>query len=239
MKAKDLYDDITMTGDQADIDFSKKGGDVSTKFGKSKSRAPFVKKIQNTDMRVQSLYKSGGGTDSTSVLKAIKAKKTKPEQYEKLMTRSAVYAVSLIKKWDIDVIIMPESSSTLTQDFVNKIVERMPHIKVVPNAAAKTENKDEILIVDDGTLDAKTVKTIQYTIDKSFKDHGKLEMKKFWPQFRKYIKNHMTFKNGVDVLDQTVLIVDDVVTSGATIAGMKDKLNEMGAKEVHALTLFK
>jgi hypothetical protein len=58
-----------------------------------------------------------------------------------------------------------------------------------------------------------------------------------WTERRQAIKGSMEVKDGAFVKNGSVMLVDDVTTSGATLAEAATLLRAVGARDVHAITL--
>ena len=72
---------------------------------------------------------------------------------------------------------------------------------------------------------------------------GELELKKFYKPYLKFIKNFIELRDAYEVLDKvlgkSVLVVDDILSSGSTMAEMIRQLEEFEPSKIAGLTLFK
>ena len=228
---------LSAIDDTVVIDYSDKKGDVKTTLGKRKL-IPYTKKIEGTDLSVISMYNTYGN-NATDIIKALKAKKLSTEDYHQFLSRSAVYASKLLKDNEIDIIVMPKSSSTLTKDFASELGKRFPHIKIMVDSFVKSEIDKIVLNTEDPRLEPSILKSLTGILKRAKKD-GYFEFKKVLPQHRKFFRNVFSYDGNSAIFeDKNVLIVDDIIASGSSIYDIYKTLQEAAVNEVLCLTLFK
>lgn len=221
------------------IDYESKPGDnINLRFGKS-SFKPYVKRVTGVELDALSLYTSKG-PDATVILKQLKAMKIDKAVYSQFLNRSAVYASKLIRDLKIDIIVTPKSSSSLTHDFASKLEQRNPGIEFLLDSFAKSDDPSKITIdVDNDKLSDKVKDTLESSIRRGVK-LGYFQMKWILPQNRKFLKNLFSYAGNAKKFEgKNVLIIDDVVSSGSSLAAIFQTLQEAGASSVICLTLFK
>lgn len=204
-------------------------------FGKYKAKTPY--KSTKNGIVTHSLYAAKG----TALLKDIKNADFKTEETKKFLIRSAIYANRVIKNFDIDIIVMPKSSSPLVKNFIKELQKRI-FIPVYYDSFKKTSNFSNIKIDrDNPKISDKIIKKLEPILRRAIKE-GKLSLTKILPQNRKFLLNLF------DVVDKkmlkkiegkNVLIADDILTSGTTISNIANILTLHGAQKITGLTIFK
>ena len=228
--------------------FDAKSDDVvKTSFGKSKKMDPYQMKLPFGIM--YSIYTSSKNKeDYTQILKAIKGQSSKynmdQESYNKFLMRSALYMSKIITTEEIDTIILMESSSRILMDLSNKLHKYLPKYYdffTYDKGIFKNPDLSQILIdVGNIKFDEKTIRSIQQTIDRQSKEQY-FSIKKFKPDHRKLIKNWLKIEDKIlsKVVDKNVAVIDDIVTTGATIKEASILLENTGAAKVVGLSLIK
>ena len=204
-------------------------------FGKFKSKNPY--KTSKKGIDTFSLYMA----KSTRFLKDIKTADFNSKRIEKFITRSAIYAARVISNFEIDIIVMPKSSSLLVKKFVEELKKRI-FIPVYYDSFAKITDIKKIKIDrDNPKITEKIIKKLETILRKGVKDN-KLSLTKILPQNRKFLLNLFRVvdkKMLKKVEGKVILIADDIVTSGSTINNISDILLTHGAKKTIGLTIFK
>lgn len=210
---------------------------IPSKFGKGKKLTPFKKTLEDTRITVYSLYQA---KDETETLKAIKSADMQSDEMRKFLSRSAIYASRVIRPEKIDVVVTPQSSSILNSEIAQEIRKRIradffiDSFKKV-NTSKIEVNKDHPKITPD------IIKSMEKTLERT-KRNGFFTVKAFAVLHRKFLKNffELTDDRLMKKVDgKTVLIMDDIVTSGATLEEIVKTLYAHGAEKVVGLTIFK
>lgn len=208
---------------------------ISSAFGQGKYK-PYRKKIE-ADFYSYSLYSANHKSD---ISKAIKTAKIDDEM-DKFLTRSAIYAVKLLRDIKADVIVSPQSSSPLARLFTKKIKERTNHEFFI-DSFSKTVDLNKVTIdhnhplITDGLI-----KSLEKTLARGRKK-GFIKIKDFQVRDRKFIRNLFEIvdsKIETKVQGKNVVIIDDVTTSGSTGQQIYNILKTHGAENITVLTLFK
>lgn len=212
--------------------------DVSTSFGKGKKHTPYRKKVEGSSVLTYSLYaaKTSSGKDG---IKAIKRGLLPSDEYDKLIKRSAVYAVRLIKDKKIDVLVVPKSSSPLVMDLAKGIAARAQGITIVLDIFDKVDPSRIVINTEHPKITPDIEKSLAASLRKA-SQVGYFEMKKIHNPWRKFLTNTLAFKGKDDEFEgKNVLLLDDMVTSGSTLKEMKVAADNAGAKSVAILAMFK
>jgi len=213
---------------------------IKSKFGKDAAFNPYKKKIENTDILVYSIYQAKT-TNSTDIMRAIKGANMSDPEMVSFLKRSAVYATRTIRSLGVDIIVTPKSSSPLTRSFVKEIQSRT-NLDIFVDSFVKNPDISKIEVdADNPKMTPAIQKSMQRIIDKA-KTVGTLSLTKFSPMHRKFVKNlfAVTDSKILSKVDgKSVLIVDDILTSGSTTKSISDILLANGAATITGLTLFK
>ena len=229
---------------------SDEPGFINTKFGKYATMKPYEGKLSNGKF-FAAYQKDKNNLDKSmydEVLRAIKGKSSKlkmdQESYNAFLNRTAAYLSKIIRDNEIDTIIKMDSASTLVTDLVNEINRRLPvyfDIHTFDKVLFKNPNVEEIFV---DTGDAKLSSQMQTIINDLKRIHttGQFNIKDIkLPQTRKFFRNWLKLKDNFNqyIFDKNVCIVDDYVTSGATLNEASNLLVEQGAKKVIGLAIMK
>jgi len=231
---------MTLNSDnQVIIDYESKAGDlINLRFGKSELK-PHTKNIEGITLDVFNLYTSKGA-DATIILKRLKAMHIDVSAYNQFLNRSAVYATKIIRDLNVDIIVTPKSSSSLTKDFAQKIKERNPGIEFLLDSFVKAEDPSKITLdLESKKLSDSTIKKLESSIRRGVK-LGYFQMKWVLPPYRKFLKNVFSYTGNAKKFEgKKVLIIDDVIASGSSLVSIFQTLQEAGAESVKCLTIFK
>jgi len=241
----EINEGITVDG-KLKFDYSSQEG-ISTKFGKGKKKTPFSTHSTQTDkVPVSSSYHVGHDIEqSGDIMKALKGKHPditfEHEDREHFLSRTAQHLLATdLKGKKFDMIVTPKSSSDLVHRFAHHLMTRMPGVSYHPGSLDKA-HIDNVTISPD--LDNEKVhKNLTKTIDRLKKEGNQtLEMKRVLGNERRHLRGflkadpEMTKK----VQGKHVLILDDFLTSGSTIAEGSRILKQHGPASIHAATIFK
>ena len=217
-------------------------------------RIPYETRVQGSEP-IYSILNYIPNEESTKLLTSLKGKGpyiVNPEHLDHLLRQVVVACRRIIVDVKPDVIVYPSSSSGLLKKFVGMLHETYPTIAVGGEAFVKKILKagDEEALINTKHPDwekfAREHPKSVVELKRSLKNHlsdGVLELKKLYKPYLKFIKNFIELKNAAQtldqVIDQNVLVVDDVLSSGATMLEMFRQLREFEPKSLSGLTIFK
>lgn len=145
-----------------------------------------------------------------------------------------------------DYIVIPESRSNLAFKFAEKFAQKFNQKpQILTNAYVKHLKGNSNLYIDypPGT-DSKTIRGGKLTV-KKFISGQYTSLTQMNTRDRKFLKNWIkptNYRNDYDVvqkLEPTVIIIDDVLTTGTTISELKRQIEKEGAKVLAAVTIFR
>lgn len=205
----------------------------------------------------------GGSTD---LLKSFKGKgpfKFSEARRQKFLDEATTHMANEFKRLNLkaDVIISPQSSSSLLTEFATMLADKL-NIEAkkigafkksaaieLPNDKTKAmeliakkyvdyKYMDEKFTGDEATRE-RAVKEICTAVYRSIKKHGAIVSKELPKFYAKFVKNIMDIGDLDDTLDgKTVMVVDDVLSSGSTMSDLFRLCQELGAEKVFGATLF-
>jgi hypothetical protein len=216
----------------------------------------------NIDIYSSYLYKRGDVI--TGILKSLKGNgpyKVDDRTLNNFLKTTAARAAELVKQKKIDTIIFPKSSSSFLFAFVEEIKRHLGGADVTVIADAIVKKQIDAVAVEKGdmtelfnfehpsfnTLKPATIKALEKQIARNIKSNeadgkGRTVSVKDLPKMQaKFVGNFLeTVKELSELLqDKNVLIVDDVLSSGATFAEMVRLIKKEDVKSVIGLTIFK
>ena len=218
----------------------KSSDGIKSSFGKGKNLKPFTKKVLGDDLISYSLYQANT-TNSTDILKAFKTADYSTKELQDFLTRSAIYAVKVLREIGVDVIVTPVSSSNLTKEFVNKIIERTNYDVYIDSFRKSPDISKVKIDTNHPGITDDIVKSMKSILDRAIK-RGNLSVKMFAVHHRKFLTNmfEVTDERLLQKINgKSVVIIDDIMTSGTTTKNIYDILITNGADKVSALTIFK
>lgn len=210
-----------------------------TTFGKGKNLQPFKKEIEDGLMSY-SLY-NAKGKDANNVMSELKSANFKSGEINEFLNRSAIYAARVLRSLNADVIVSPLSSSDLTKEFVKRIKERT-HYDVYIDSFKKQPDISKVEIDrNHPKITDAIIKSMEEIINRAIRKN-RLSIRMFSPMHRKFVKN--MFEITDDKLlskfeDKTVVLIDDIMTTGTSAKNIYDVLITNNAKSVSVLTIFK
>lgn len=191
------------------------------------------------DVRGISTYSIGNYKD-VEMLKLIKSQFHENSDNAKYIKDIIVPKLYLeFKNKNIDVIVYPTSSSGLLTYFSKEIFKQLRVTSLIKDSFIKSL-PSEITIDSNGiTLDIKTIKSLYNIIEKA-ETNGYFELKKVPVQFRSFFTGYIKLTHSTNnFVDKNVLVIDDVLTSGATLSEIYKILSTNGAKSIVGITLLK
>lgn len=215
-------------------------------------------------------YKSsedpGGSTD---LLKSFKGKgpfKFDPKRRERFIEDATSHMAAEFKKMKRapDVIVTPQSSSTVVSEFASALADKL---SVQAKKIGAFKKADAIKLPDDKPAALKliadkyvdktymddkfkgdeeqrdrAVREISTAVHRSIRKHGHIVAKELPKFYAKFVKNIVD--NALDgddqyiLIDKDVMVVDDVLSSGATMSDLFRACKDLGAAKVWGATLF-
>lgn len=191
------------------------------------------------DVRGITTYSIGNYKD-VEMLKLIKAQFNENSDNAKYIKNVIVPKLySEFKSSNIDVIVYPSSSSGLLAYFSKEVSKQLRVNSLIKDSFVKGL-PSEITIDSNGiTLDIKTIKSLHNIIETA-ETNGYFELKKVPVQFRSFFTGYVKLSHSTNnFVDKNVLVIDDVLTSGATLSEIYKILSTNGAKSIIGITLLK
>lgn len=225
---------------------------VDTRLGYSKGEKKFILRqsfFKEFNSYCYSVYqmnnnKPEGEITSKDIQVALKMQSDKnisDEDISTILNRAAILLNYRLKDENIDMLITIDSSSELSNIFLNKIVEKLSYSpKIYKKAIFKNPNLDEITIEADGILSPKSIADLQKNIDKN-KKNPPFKIHNIQNKDRKFVKNWLKINQDVanKIKGKTICLVDDYFTNGTTINESFRLISEFGPKKMMALTILK
>jgi len=180
---------------------------------------------------------------------------------QKLLKATAQRTAALVRQKKIDTIIFPKSSSPFLKEFVGYIKQELgnANVTVMDEAiikkqidAVSVEKKDFSELIDFenpkfNTLKPATIKALEKQIETSIKanaENGKgntISMKDIYKGQAKFVKDFLEIVKDLSEMlhDKNVMLIDDVLSSGATFSEMVRLIQKEKVKSMIGLTIFK
>lgn len=251
-----LKEDISIVGDSLQITTQNfQAGSNKESISTYFKIKPYTTSVKGVNAEIYSLMNYVTSEISSDILKSLKGSgpyKVNQKQFDSLMYQLKSAASILIKRIKPDVIIYPKSSSPLLTKFVNEIASTYPTAEVLSDRFIKSILDAENIepLINTSHPDWKKfseehpdqVKLLKQSL-KSHVKRGEIEMKKLYKPYLKFIKNFIEIKDSYEVLEKvmnnTILVVDDILSTGSTMAEMIRQLSEFEPADVYGLTIFK
>lgn len=246
MQFKDyLSDSISNKDNKLVFDYTSNTDGISTKFGsKTKLFKPYTSKAKNLlGASLFTLYKyTKNEKDIVRALKGESSIQVDQKDVDIFAKRSAIFAASFLKKYDIDFVIYPSNASSFLRKFITELSSKLSisDFKYTPSIIKLPAENIEIFDPEN-TMKEKDRKTIESGLKRARK-RGYLKLSHDINIIhRRYIKNFIGIENRVlsKMAEKKVLIIDDSYTLGTTMQELIKVLWGIGAIEVNGLTLFK
>lgn len=250
-----VLEDIHVDKNHLSIAFSRHKDASSTDHISTYFRRNPYKFSPNGMETVYSILNYIHSEETTHILTSLKGKG--PYSYDdRQITHLLNGIVGACKKLMIDldpeVILYPKSSSPLLKRFVELLHKAYPKVKIADEAFVKSIIKagDEDALINTKHPDwqkfsdnhPEAVTELKKSIKRIIKD-GTLDLKHFYKRHAKFLKNFIEMKNASNTLDQVIekriLVIDDVLSSGATMHEMFRQLREFEPESISGLTIFK
>jgi hypoxanthine phosphoribosyltransferase len=256
VKLSTILEDITINGDSLRITIQHyKSASTEDSISTGFRTQPYVTSIKGCDADVYSLLNYVSSDTSTQILKSLKGHgpyKVNDKQFDAFMKQIKTAASKVVSRVNPEIIIYPRSKSDFLQRFVNEIKNSASGVEVLDNQFIKSildaENVEPLINTNHpdwkkfSTEHPKEVEKLKKQL-KSQIQAGELELKKLYKPYLKFIKNFIELKDAYEVLDKVlgkrVLVIDDILSSGATMAEMIRQLNDFEPSKIAGLTIFK
>lgn len=228
-----------------DFKEDKKDGILTLTYNKN-----YVIRKKTRDIISYFSYKINKKIDKTirfDLLNYIKNDLINTNKYDVFLTKSVLglFNNPNIEVGDVDLILIPESSSSLNLDLSNKIKSKIPNALFLKDIILK--NEPENVSVDYDLLKEKkyskeTIFQIENMVKKATID-GVFKIKKIAPRFRKYILNFLKIDTTNRMLlnklvNGKIIIVDDIISEGTTFKEINRLLENYAPKEIILFSLI-
>lgn len=212
-----------------------------------KNGIPWHKKVG--DKTCASVYRvnhsEGDEVDPIEIIKTLKNPSRKgnikvpPGAIDQILDEAS----ELVSEWysgeDINFVTTPQSSKTLSIKFAKKISEKIGS-NFIPAGTVKDLDNARISNELPSSYQPKTIRNLERSLEKMKASNDKDLHSHFRPQDRKFITNWQRIRTRADIKPGTnALIVDDVISDGATMSEMVRSLTEIGINVVGCITLFR
>ncbi len=243
-----IYEGVRVNGDgQFSFDFGRddKSDILTLKYNKN-----FVFSKRANGIISYFSYKINKKIDKTirfKLLTYVKNELQSSNTYGQFITKAilGLYNNPNFEIGDVDLILIPQSSSTLNLDVANRIKNKIPNALFSKDAILKNEPIN--VSIDYDALSAKkydsaTILAIEKMVHTAIVD-GAFKIKKIPPRFRKYIHNFlkMDLKNREllnRLVDGKVLVIDDYVSEGSTFREIDRLIDNYAPKEIILFSLI-
>lgn len=195
-------------------------------------------------------YRTNKQMDSkerTKLLLHIKNKSIDPQTYENLLNKAVtgLFNNPSFDVSDTDLILIPESSSTLNLDIATRIKNKIPNAMFMKDIILKNEPQNVTLnyeLLKQKNYDQNTIVSLEGMIVKATID-GVFKIKKIHPRFRKFLVNFLIIDTNNRTLlnrlvDGKIIVVDDYTSEGTTFSEVNRLMDNYGPKEVLLYTLI-
>jgi len=253
-----LLEDISIVNDKIQITTQHyKAGSSKESISTYFKSHPYKTSIKGCDADIYSLLNYVSSDISTDILKSLKGRgpyKVDEKQYAHFMSQVKSAASMFIRNIKPDVIIYPKSSSSLLKQFVDEVSKTYPSAEVLSDSfikvALNAENVEPLINTNHpdwvkfAEENPKAVKELKRSLKgQILKGSGELQFKNIYKPYAKFIKNFIELRDSYEVLekvlDNNVLIIDDILSTGSTMAEMVRQVSELEPSKITCLTLFK
>lgn len=269
MKIKELLEDIYVDlKDPSKLVIALSTGSTQRGSGKdfistAKRRVPHSSSSESMTggITVYSAYLYKHSQTTTDILNSIKGKgpyAVSDSGIKAFIRETAQYMSKALKSLNPDLIVYPKSSSDLIKMLVSELKHILPDAEVVDEAFVKNvinitgdDKKDRALagsLIDVyhpkfETLSDKTVEELEKRLLTLLKRQGTgvVPIKSIYKPLAKFIKGFIKAEPNLseNLSGQSVLIIDDILSSGTTMKEMVKIVQDRGAEKVNGLTIFK
>jgi hypoxanthine phosphoribosyltransferase len=208
--------------------------------------------------------KPGGSTDLLKSLKGNGPFKLTDARREKFLNDATEHMADQFRRMRIapEVIVAPQSSSPLLHDFATALADKLNVTARKIGAFKKSKpidlpgdreeayakiNKNYIdheyvsqKFTGDAAARAAMERQLEQAVYRSIKAHGCIVAKELPKMFGKFVKNIVApeLDDEYSLMDKSVMIIDDVMSSGTTMSDMFRAVADLGAGKTWGATLF-
>ena len=251
-----ILEEISINGDNLQITMQHyKSASTKDAISTYFRTQPYITTIKGCDADVYSLLNYVSSSSMTDILKSIKGNgpfEVNPKQFEHFMRQVKDAASKVVKRSNPDIIIYPKSMSPFLKKFVAEVKASAPNAEVLDDAFVKKtlDAEDVEPLINTSHPDWKKfaeehpeeVKKLKRSLQTNIKK-GELELKKLYKPYVKFIKNFVELRQAYETLEKvmgkSVLVVDDILSSGSTMSEMIRQLSEFEPSKIVGLTVFK
>lgn len=209
---------------------------IKTQFGKGKSNQPYVKKYKDSGIDVYSVYNFKIPQEAISVIKKIKSKDVDPKDYENFIKRTVIYLYNILKSESVDMVLIPMSSSPFLNDISKFFKMKFGNYFEFYDSITKNNLENIWIESENDWVSQKANKELERA-----KKKGDFQLKGVYKQvalsFRDFLKMSDIIEKKVQ--DKNIVILDDVLASGATMFEIIRLVNKYKPKSVKGVTFFK
>lgn len=228
------------------FDYVKSPDDIhSLKMGKDKAKTPYTMSSKEFGGHIVfSSYTLPSTIESKALQKSLKGKPNdlginiSPDDVRQFVNRTAYHLwMTALKDKKIDIIVTMKSTSDLSKLFASFFQSKIPNIIYLPDTMLKVDPSKVTISNAASPMQRKSLaRIIQNAIDTG----TYIEMKKVDTRMRKYINGFIEYDNVYKKLEgKTVLVVDEYLTTGTTMAKAFQILEEMSPLAIYGVTIFK
>lgn len=215
---------------------------------KSNGSQPWIKSLGG-GLSCFSVYKmtktENDVVDPVSIIKSLKAPTSKESlkvprgTVDQILQKGVELCVPWLEDLDVNIVTTPQSSKTLSVKF-GKMISQNLGTKFVPAGTMKDLESAKISSELPSSYSEKSTSGLTRSLERMKSSKSKDLNKHFRPRDRKFITNWQKIRDE-DQFEQgsNVLLVDDVISDGATMLEMTRTLKKMGVNVVGCITLFK
>ena len=236
---------VSYDGKNFNFDFTqdKQGDIVKIKVGDKP-----INKKKIGDIYIYYFYKIKDSVEKEikrKLLLALKDKLIKTDNYNLFLDKAVMFFENAFDISTIDIIIIPQSSSSLNFDIAKRIKDKVSHAYFIKDTVIKNNPSNiqiDMDLVKKYKLSPETVARIQQIIDSS--GTGSFNIKKLTPRIRKFVFNVLKFNDENTrqfynrLFGGNVLVIDDFVTTGATLTNMQALLKQYQPNSITYYTLL-
>lgn len=223
---------------------SPEGAKSNSAFGKNKKLDPYVMQAKVGDS-TYNIYSAHSLHNMTDFLQNIKDPKYANDADRRhIIERVAIYAVSLMRKHDINVVISTGSSSGFLGELINAIKRRVSNVLFYENIIHKND-------VTKLVLDRSRVNVTDKQYNDFVRDLHNFEPDEnglIYPKYKKVRKSmlrvvgnthRVEMPENTTLVGHRIMVIDDVLATGVTLKNVIAELHKHNPQHLIAFTPFK
>jgi predicted amidophosphoribosyltransferase len=240
-----LLEIIKSTDDGISIDYNDNATDptsLNTKFGHHKNRTPYKSSIELPTGHSFPIYSAYKYTKMNGDV-VEKLKRSDNDELNSFVNRTSIYLSKFCRDENIDTIVIQKHPRKLIKKLAEKLSEK---ISMNPPAILDIVEKNDIENIKiEIPSNVKNKDRIYVELKKSLADalnsNDPIKIHKIFGKYRHFLTNtqKINAKFAEDISDKRILVLDDIVTSGKTVADILSILFSFNAKDVKICTVFK